>query len=92
MLLGASIAFPIIALMVFSVNSPNPVWGTYWMIRPLIVTPIIGAFGILSFYLKDFIRPQSDVMALIVFIISFIAFAISLWMGTILGLVGTLWN
>ncbi len=62
------------------------------MIRPLIITPIVAAFGFLSFFLKDFVRPQSDLMRLVVILLSIIAFIIALWMGTILGLDGTLWN
>jgi hypothetical protein len=92
MMLGAGIALVIISFLVFNVNTPPPEWGQYWKIRPLIFTPIVGAFGILSFYLKDFIRPQSDVKSVILFIISLILFLISLWMGVIIGLVGTMWN
>jgi hypothetical protein len=92
MLIGAAIGLALISLMVFSVDEPNPEWGKYWMIRPLIITPLVAAFGILSFYLKDFVRPESDLMRLVVILLSIIAFIIALWMGTIMGLDGTLWN
>jgi len=92
MLAGAVIGLAIISLLVFSVDDPNPEWGKFWMIRPLIITPIVAAFGFLSFFLKDFVRPQTDLMRLVVILLSIIAFVISLWMGTILGLDGTLWN
>lgn len=58
MLLGAAIGFAIISVFVFSVDNPNPDWGKFWRIRPLIITPLAGAFGILSFYLTNLIRPQ----------------------------------
>jgi len=92
MLTGAVIGLALISLLVFSVDEPNPEWGKFWMIRPLIITPIVAAFGFLSFYLKDFVRPQSDLMRLVVILISILAFIIALWMGTVLGLDGTLWN
>jgi hypothetical protein len=92
MLTGAVIGLAIISVLVFSVDEPNPEWGKFWMIRPLIITPIVAAFGFLSFFLKDFVRPQSDWMRLVVILLSIIAFIIALWMGTILGLDGTLWN
>jgi hypothetical protein len=58
----------------------------------LIITPLAGAVGILSFYLKDFIRPQSNLMTALVFVFSLLAFIVALWMGIVLGLDGTLWN
>lgn len=92
MLTGAAIGLTLISIFVFSVDEPNPEWGKYWMIRPLIITPLVAAFGSLSFYLKDFVRPVSDLMRLVVILLSGIAFIIALWMGFILGLDGTLWN
>lgn len=92
MLTGAAIGLTLISIFVFSVDDPNPEWGKYWMIRPLIITPLVAAFGSLSFYLKDFVRPVSDLMRLVVILLSGIAFIIALWMGFILGLDGTLWN
>ncbi len=92
MLLGAFIGFIIISFFVFSVDDPNPDWGKFWRIRPLIITPLAGAFGILSFYCKDLIRPQSKVMTVLVYVLSLVAFLIALWMGIVLGLDGTLWN
>jgi hypothetical protein len=92
MLIGTAIGFALISLMVFSVDEPNPGWGKFWMIRPLIITPLAGAFGMLCFYLKDFVRPASALMRLVVILLSLIGFIIALWMGTVLGLDGTLWN
>jgi hypothetical protein len=91
-MIGAAIGLAIISLLVFDVNEPNPDWGIYWRVKPLILTPIIAGFGFLSFFLKEYIMPKSDAGKIIVFLISTIAFVISLWMGTVLGLNGTLWN
>ena len=92
MLIGAAIGLTLISIFVFSVDEPNPEWGKYWMIRPLIITPLVAAFGSLSFFLNDIVRPESDIMRLVVFLLSALAFIIALWMGFILGLDGTLWN
>ncbi|TNF40748.1 MAG: potassium transporter KefB [Bacteroidetes bacterium] len=92
MLFGAAIGAAIISIFVFSVENPDPMWGKYWFIRPLIITPLVSSFGILSFYLKNYIRPQSAGLKLVVLLISTFAFIVSLWMGIILGLDGTLWN
>lgn len=92
MLLGALIGLALISFFVFGVDEPNPIWGKYWIIRPLIITPLAGAFGILSFYAKHFIKMQSKIMNDLIVVLSFFAFLIALWMGTVLGLDGTLWN
>ena len=92
MLLGAGIGLLIISFFVFSVDEPNPEWGSFWKIRPLIITPLAGAFGIISFYFKDFIRPRNKLITIIVILFSIIAFLFALWIGIILGLNGTLWN
>lgn len=92
MLLGASIGLAIISLFVFSVDDPNPEWGANWRIRPLVITPLAAALGMLAFYLKDLVRLQSDVMRLLVFLLSLFGFLVALWLGTVLGLDGTLWD
>ena len=92
MLIGALIGLAVISFFVFSVNNPPTEWGEYWRVKPLIITPLVSALGFLSYYLKDFINPKSDAGKIIVFLISFIAFVITLWLGTVLGLDGTLWN
>lgn len=92
MLLGEVIGLIVISFFLFSVDEPNPEWGNLWMVRPLILTPLAGAFGILSFYLRDFVGPQSKVMSFLVFLTSLILFIIALWLGIVLGLDGTLWN
>ena len=92
MLLGAVTGFVIIAFFVFSVDDPDPDWGERWRIRPLVITPLAGAFGILSFYLKDFVRTKASFMKLLLAFFSLMAFIIALWLGIVLGLDGTLWN
>jgi hypothetical protein len=92
MLIGALIGLIVICYFVFSVDRPNPAWPQYWRIRPLLVAPLAGAFGILSFYLKFIIPPKNSLMNVLVIFISVLAFMIALWMGTVLGLSGTMWN
>jgi hypothetical protein len=90
-LIGAGIALAVISFFVFSVDEPNPAWGKLWMIRPLIVTPFAGAMGGAFFYFMDQMtyRGMNRTIAVI---LSLIVYIIGLWLGTVLGLVGTLWN
>lgn len=92
LLTGAIIGLVVISLFVFSVNDPDPAWGNYWRVRPLIITPIIAAFGMLAFLLKDLVGPKRPVMRLVIFLLSLFGFIVALWLGIVLGLDGTLWN
>jgi hypothetical protein len=92
MLLGALIGLLVISFFVFGVDNPNPSWAANWRIRPLIVTPVVGAFGILSFYLNDIIGVKGNWPRIFLIFISIILFLISLWLGTVLGLAGTMWD
>lgn len=92
MIFGFVIGLIMICAMVFSVNDPDPAWGVYWKIRPMIVTPVITAFGACSFFLKNIVHPKEASMKLLIFILSLLGFIMSFWIGTILGLDGTLWN
>ena len=92
MLVGAVIGLGVISLLVFSVPDPDPAWGSGWRIRPLVITPLAAAFGGLAFILRDLVRPQTGAMRLTVFVLSTLCFLVALWLGTVLGLDGTLWN
>lgn len=92
MLVGATLGLGIISLFVFGVDHPHPSWPDNWRVRPLIITPIAAAFGMLSFLLSEIIGVKKDWGKILVFLISLIIFLLCLWLGTVLGLAGTLWN
>ncbi|MAZ27334.1 MAG: potassium transporter KefB [Cytophagaceae bacterium] len=92
MLIGYCIGLGIISLFVFSVNKPNPGWGAYWQLRPLIITPLATACGALSYFLVDFVSPKKPWATISCYVLSTLVFVISLWLGIVLGLDGTLWN
>ncbi|GAB0155205.1 hypothetical protein CHRYSEOSP005_04660 [Chryseobacterium sp. Alg-005] len=91
-LLGAIVALFIILFFVLSVDQPKPEWGKFWMIRPLIITPLAGAFGGFLLFSPAFLNIQTPWKKIVVTIISFFAFIVTLWMGIVLGLDGTLWD
>ena len=92
MLIGAAVGFAVIAVFVFGVRHPNPEWGQYWMIRPLIITPLAGATGGVFFYMMDYFRTQGGRKKVAANVVSFLVCMIGLWMGVILGLAGTMWH
>jgi hypothetical protein len=90
--LGAALGLIVILFFVYSVGDPNPSWGPAWRVRPLILTPLVAAFGMLSFFLRTILRPESPLQRILTFLLSLTCCIIALWMGIIIGLDGTLWN
>ena len=93
MLIGAGIGLVLITLLVTSVKHPNPEWGRFWMIRPLLVVPLAGAGGGLgTYFMEHLLGYQGGWSKIIAVLLSIIGFLIALWLGTVLGCAGTLWN
>lgn len=91
-LIGWGIALVVILLFILPVKHPRPEWGQLWMIRPLIITPIAGAVGGACFYFLDLLRQHYRWNLFVTAALSTLIYIIGLWMGIVLGLVGTLWN
>lgn len=90
-LIGAGVALLVISFFVFGVDEPKPEWGSYWMIRPLIITPLAGAVGGAFYALMNYQSSRGFNRTLAV-ILSLVVYLIGLWMGIVLGLDGTLWD
>lgn len=93
MLVGLGIGLAIISFFILSTQHPRPEWGRFWMVKPLIVTPLVGAICGACFHLmmRQF-RKLTGWKKTAVLIITLIGYFIGLWMGIVLGLAGTLWN
>jgi hypothetical protein len=92
MLLGGGIALILIIAFLAPVGEPNPDWGKFWMIRPLVIVPLAGATGGLFYHLMDRLRYQGSWKKILANILSLIVYIFGLWIGTVLGLAGTLWH
>lgn len=62
------------------------------MLKPLIIVPLAGAIGGALYYFMETLRYQGSWGKIVVTIVSVIGYIIILWLGTVLGLNGTLWN
>jgi hypothetical protein len=91
-LLGAGIALIVISFFVFGVGKPKPEWGELWMIRPLIITPVAGAFGGAFYYFINHLGHKIGLNKALAVMLGVVIYIIALWLGIILGLDGTLWN
>lgn len=92
MLIGAGIALIPIIFLLASVDQPHPSWPQYWMVRPLIIVPLAGAAGGAFFHLMSPMRYQGGWKKIVAIFISLLVFVFCLWIGTVLGLDGTLWD
>jgi hypothetical protein len=88
---GAGVALLVISLFVFGVDEPHPEWGKFWMIKPLLITPLAGALGGAFYSFMDYQSSRGFNRTLAIFL-SILVYAIVLWLGTVLGLAGTLWD
>lgn len=82
----------LISLFVFGLNDPDPQWGSYWRIRPLLLTPLIAGTGAFLAYRIFSMGAGSPLRKVIFAVLAVCVFLVCLWIGTILGLSGTLWN
>ena len=92
MLIGGSIALILISIFLLGAGEPDPEWGRLWMLRPLIIVPLAGAVGGACYHFMDTWRFQNNWSKIGVSVLSLIVYIIGLWLGTVIGLDGTMWN
>ncbi|MBF6642416.1 potassium transporter KefB [Flavobacterium sp. J49] len=91
-LIGAVIALLLIALFLIPIQDPNPEWGKFWMVRPFILVTLAGAIGGAVYHFMAKMGPQTGWKKTVTVIASILIYVIGLWIGTVLGLDGTLWD
>ena len=92
MLLGAGIGLLLISIFLLTADEADPEWGRFWMIRPLLIVPFAGAMGGLCNYFIIHFSNLFGINKTIAVILSVIVFIVGLFLGTVLGLDGTMWN
>ncbi|HLO80875.1 MAG TPA: hypothetical protein VK166_07955 [Chitinophagaceae bacterium] len=91
-LVGAVIGLVLISIFLMGVKHADPSWPKYWQLRPLVVVPLAAAGGGSFFYFMGSFNHHGSWVKWIARIVGVIGFIIALWMGTVLGLDGTLWD
>lgn len=92
MAVGAGIGLLLISFFLAGVKHPNPSWPSYWMARPLLLVPIAGALGGGFFYVVRQWGQGETWKKVVATLIGVFGYLVAVWMGTIVGLDGTLWN
>lgn len=91
-LIGAIIAFAMVGILVFGAGPGKPEWGSYWRLKPLLLTPCLGAIVGLCYDVTQPLRNIEGWLGRIFLLLSILGGLIGLWMSMILGLAGTMWN
>lgn len=92
MLAGALIALALVSMFVISAGKGNPEWGAGWRIKPLLLTPFLGAMVGLCYDLTEPLRQLSGWYGKLFLVLSFIGYIIGLWISLVLGMNGTMWD
>jgi len=92
MLQGAGIALILIIIFLALAGKGDPSWPKSWIVKPLVVVPLAGAIGGLFFYYMDYLRYQGGWRKVVAILLSLLVYMIGLWLGTVLGLDGTMWD
>ena len=92
MIIGGLFALILMIIFLWGVDHPRPEWGKFWKVRPFLVITFAGATGGACNYFISRLLNKSVAQKIIAAILSFIVFVFGMWMGTVLGLAGTLWD
>ena len=97
MLIGGVIAFSLISIFLLtffiSVDEPNPAWPELWWVRPIAVVTLAGqAGGVFYYFMNILMGRKGGWRKAVAIILSVLVYIIGLWMGFVLGLVGTMWH
>ena len=92
MLIGAGIAFMLMFLLLWPFDYARPEWGAYWFIRPFVVITFAGAVGGACNYFLFHWTSEGGWKRIMATLGSVVIYIFGLWVGTILGLDGTLWD
>jgi hypothetical protein len=92
MLHGAGIAFVLITVFLISAGEGDPSCPKLWWIKPMLIVPVAGVMGGVFYYFMGHLRYRGGWIKILAIIMNFIGYIIALWLGTVLGLNGTMWD
>jgi ABC-type transport system involved in cytochrome c biogenesis permease subunit len=92
LLIGAGIALLVVCFFVIAAGKGNPAWGDYWRIKPLLLSPFLGAITGLCYDVTAPLRRLDGWLGKLFLALSLLGFFIGQWLSLVLGLNGTMWN
>lgn len=91
-IVGGIIGSILVILFLSGADDPDPAWGPYWMVRPLVVVTLAGALGGFCYSLLGPLRYRGGLIGAFAYVFGILVFFIGLWLGLVLGLDGTYWD
>lgn len=92
MMQGGGLALILILIFLLSAGEPDPDWPQYWIVKPLLVVPVAGAIGGVFYFFMDHLRAKSGWLKALGALLSIAGYFVVLWLGTVEGLNGTMWD
>jgi hypothetical protein len=92
MLFGAGIGLLMVGFFVIAAGKGNAAWGDYWRVKPLLLTPFLGAIIGACYDVTEPLRRIEGWLGKLFLVLSLLGYLIGLWMALVLGLAGTMWN
>src|ERR1043165_3424523 len=92
MIAGAVIGLLVISFFIFRVPNAPEEWGQYWRVRPILLEDFAGAMAGLCNYILIRFHSRFGINKTSAIFASILIALVGLWMGVVLGLVGTMWN
>lgn len=92
-LIGAGVALFLITIFIMpSILHPKPEWSNLWMLRPLLVVPVAGGLAAAIIHILLGWQAKNNWPKFVVYLLCLLGYIIALWLGTVAGLDGTLWD
>lgn len=92
LIIGACINLLIVVFFISGVDNPKPEWGQYWFVRPIVVITCAGILNGILYNMLGGMRRQGGGKLIAALLISLFFFVFILWISSVLGFNGTLWN
>ena len=92
MLIGAGLGLIAISIFVIGAGKRETEWGNYWRVKPLLLTPFIGAIVGMCYDITERLRKLNGWLGYLFVGLSVIGYALGMWVGLVLGLAGTMWD
>lgn len=89
---GGIIGFILILTFLLNAGEGDPAWAKFWYIRPLLTVSAAGALGGTLYYFLDYLRHQGSWKTGLANILSLLGYIVLVWLGTVAGLAGTMWD
>ena len=92
MFVGGIISLLLISFFVISAGKGNPAWGEYWRVKPLLLSPVLGALVGLCYDVTQQLRDIKGWAGRVFLVLSFVGYEIGIFMSLVLGMNGTMWD